>query len=94
MSTSLSAESEAFVAKMIADGWFADRDQVLERCVAAFRAQLGDIPMVPPEHMEAVEEGLESIEKYGTKEFTEEDRERLLQRALARAEAERARAAG
>lgn len=94
MTTSLSAESESFIAKLIAEGLFADREQVLERCVDAFREQLGDVRMVPPEHMEAVEEGLESIKKYGAKAFTAEDREKLLQSALARAAAERARVAG
>jgi len=94
MALPLSPDTEAFIAKVIADGFFETREAVLERCVASLRAELGDIPLVPAEHMDAVEAGLDDLEKGNIVEFTAEDRERILANALARAAADRAKAAG
>lgn len=94
MANPLSSDAEAFIAKIIAEGFFETREAVLERCVASLRAELGDIPIVPAEHMEGVEAGFDDIENGDFVEFTDEVRERILTNALARAAADRAKAAG
>jgi len=94
MTMPLSTNAESFIAKLIADGMFTSREAVLERGIAAFREQLGDIPEVPPEHMDAVEAGLEDLRTNGSVEFNAEDRERIKAKVLARLEAERTKAAG
>ncbi|MBL9083558.1 MAG: hypothetical protein JNK76_17205 [Planctomycetales bacterium] len=56
MSGELAPQTEAFIHVALAEGRFASREQLLDAAVAALRNE--KIPMVPEEHMAAVEEGI------------------------------------
>jgi len=92
MTTPLAADVETFIANLIAEGYFATREVVLETAVRWMEAQIVETPLVPPEHMELVEAGFDSLEKYGAVELTPENFEQIKVRVLERAAAERERA--
>ncbi|MGC3966222.1 MAG: hypothetical protein QM775_02260 [Pirellulales bacterium] len=56
MAGELAPQTEAFIHDAIAAGRFASREQLLDAAVAALREE--KIPLVPEEHMAAVEEGI------------------------------------
>lgn len=93
MTTPLSTDAEAFIAKLIAAGRFATREAVLETAVRSLRTSVGEIPQIPDEHIDAVEEALAESRAGRSVEFSVEDREQIRAGILARLEAERARAA-
>ena len=93
MTPPLSTDAEAFIAKLIADGRFATREAVLETAVRSLRTSTDDIPQIPGEHIDAVEEALAESRAGQSVEFSVEDRERIKAGVLARLEAERAQAA-
>lgn len=77
----LSPETEQYLASVVAGGLFPSKEAALEAAVGAFRAQHEQIPLVPAEHMELVEQGIASVQAGRCRELTDADWERLRQRA-------------
>jgi hypothetical protein len=59
MSHELSAQTEQYLASIVAGGIFPSKEAALEAAVEALRNNTA-IPMIPEEHMEAVERGIAS----------------------------------
>ena len=59
MSHELSAQTEQYLASIVAGGLFPSKEAALEAAVEALRNRTA-IPMIPEEHMEAVEQGIAS----------------------------------
>jgi hypothetical protein len=81
MSTGLSPQIEQKIAAAVASGLFPSREALIEAGVA----QLLDehIPLVPAEHMARVEEAIESSHAGLSRPMTDEDWQRLRDRACA-----------
>ena len=78
MAGELAPQYEAFIQDALAAGAFPSREKLLEAAVESLREQQ-NIPMVPEEHMAAVEEGLEDEAAGRVTEFTDADWERYRQ---------------
>jgi hypothetical protein len=59
MGHELSAQTEQYLASIVAGGLFPSKAAALEAAVEALRNSTA-IPMIPEEHMEAVEQGIAS----------------------------------
>lgn len=57
MNENLSPFSEAFIQESLAAGRFSSREKLLDAAIEALR-ESDKVPMVPDEHMAAVEEGI------------------------------------
>jgi len=80
MSIQLSPQAEQYLDSVVADGFFPSREAALEAAVDALREKLEPIPFVPDEHMERVEQAIESSKAGRSREMTPEFRESILQR--------------
>ncbi len=79
MDGQLSPQAEEFLAHVVADGLFATKQAAMEAAVDALRKRTELIPLIPDEHMEAVERGIESANARRTSPFTPEFWDRLQQ---------------
>jgi hypothetical protein len=59
MSHELSAQTEQYLASLVAGGLFPNKEAALEAAVEALHNSTA-IPTIPEEHMEAVEQGIAS----------------------------------
>lgn len=82
MARELSPETEKYLASVVAGGLFPSKEAALEAAVVALRTQFEQVPPVPAEHMELVEQGLASIETGRCRELTDADWEAIRQRAV------------
>jgi len=85
----LSPRSEQYLASVVAGGMYPSKEAALEAAIEALRAQHEDLPFVPPEHMEQVEDSIRMADAGETTPLTEADWERLRQLAHDVARAER-----
>jgi hypothetical protein len=83
MSSELSPQNEQFIARAIAEGLYPTVEAALDAAVDALREK---VPIVPEEHIRAVEEALEEIEAHGDEEMTTDDWEELRREIRAIAE--------
>jgi hypothetical protein len=83
MARELSPQTEQYLASIVAGGLFPSKEAALEAAVEALRAKAEQIPFVPAEHMELVEQGMASALAGRARELTDADWESLRQRALA-----------
>jgi hypothetical protein len=60
MSKGLSQQTEQYLANMVAGGLFPSKEAALEAAVAALREKNEQLPFVPDEHMERVEQAIAS----------------------------------
>jgi hypothetical protein len=60
MDKELSPQTEQYLASVVAGGLFPSKEAAIEAAVAALREKTEPIQFVPDEHMEAVEQALES----------------------------------
>jgi hypothetical protein len=77
MAYELSPQTEQYLASIVAGGLFPSKEAALEAAVESLRNSTNLVPMVPAEHMAAVEEGLASFQADGAKELTDADWELL-----------------
>lgn len=92
MDGQLSPQAEEFLAHIVADGLFASKQAAMEAAVKALREKTESIPLIPDEHMEAVERGVESANAGRTKPITPEfwdQLRKIAQEAAARSGADR-----
>ncbi len=77
MSHGLSPQSEEYLASVVAGGVYPSPEAALEAAIVALREKNEQIPYVPDEHMEQVEQGIISANagRYGP--MTEDDWSRL-----------------
>jgi hypothetical protein len=80
MAIVLSPQTEQYLASVVAGGLFASKEAALEAAVDALREKTEPIPFVPDEHMERVEQAIESANAGRSREMTPEFRESILQR--------------
>lgn len=92
MASELSRETEQYLASVVAGGIFPSKEAALEAAVGILRRQLEQIPAVPAEHMELVEQGIASIEGGRSRALADADWEVL--RRLARDAASRKASSG
>jgi Arc/MetJ-type ribon-helix-helix transcriptional regulator len=78
MTFRLSPQNEQFLEQTVASSLFSSKEAVINLAVDAMRKE---IPLVPEEHMELVEEGLRDLEENGAVEMTAADWEELRQLA-------------
>jgi hypothetical protein len=81
MSRELSPQVEQYLASVVAGGLFPSKEAALEAAVAALREKTEPIPFVPDEHIERLEQAIESANAGRCREMTDADWERLRQRA-------------
>jgi hypothetical protein len=81
MAIELSPQTELYLASVVAGGLFPSKEAALEAAVEALRAKTEQIPFVPAEHMELVEQGIASARAGRSRELTDADWERLRQHA-------------
>lgn len=62
MARELSREAEQHLASVAANEFFSSKEAALEPAAGMLRSQFEQIPAVPAEHMELLEQGLASIE--------------------------------
>lgn len=79
MSFDLSPDNSQYLAKVVADGLFPSVDAALDAAVDALRRQNEQVPMVPDEHMDAVEEALADLEAGIEEDMTTGDWDELRQ---------------
>jgi hypothetical protein len=79
MATELSPQIEQYLASVVAGGLFPSQEAALEAAIAALREKTEPIPFVPDEHMERVEQAIESANAGRTKPMTPEYWESLRQ---------------
>ena len=60
MDKELSPQTEEYLASVVAGGLFPSKEVALEAAVDALREKTESIPFVPDEHMERVEQAIES----------------------------------
>jgi hypothetical protein len=82
MLNGLSPQSEQYLESVVAGGLYPSKEAALEAAVGALREKDEQIPMVPAEDMELVEEGLDAADAGHVRELTEEDWARLRERVL------------
>lgn len=83
MSFDLSPDNSQYLAKVVADGLFPSVDAALDAAVDALRRQNERLPMVPDEHMDAVEEALADLEAGIEKNWDVEEEKRRYRERLA-----------
>jgi Arc/MetJ-type ribon-helix-helix transcriptional regulator len=69
----LSPQTEQYLEQVVALGLYASKEAALEAAVVALREKDREIPWVPEEHMEAVEQGLAEADAGLCQPMTEED---------------------
>jgi hypothetical protein len=75
----LSPQTEQYLASVVAGGLFPSKEAALEAAIAALREKTEPIPFVPDEHMDRVEQAIESANAGRTKPMTPEYWESLRQ---------------
>jgi hypothetical protein len=75
----LSPQTEQYLASVVAGGLFPSKEAALEAAIAALREKTEPIPFVPDEHMDRVEQAIESASAGRTKPMTPEYWESLRQ---------------
>jgi hypothetical protein len=81
MAHELSPQAEQYLASVVADGLFPSTQAALEAAIAALREKTEPIPMVPEEHMERLEQAIESANAGQCRELTDADWEAIEQAA-------------
>ncbi len=81
MEHELSPQNEQYLERIVAGGLFPSKEAALDAAVAALREKTDEIPFVPDEHMEAVEQGIDEAEAGLSRPMTDEDWSRLRQYA-------------
>jgi hypothetical protein len=89
MQNGLSSQSEQYLDQVVASGLFPSKEAALDAAVVALREKNEQIPLIPPEHLDLVEQALASSEAGHSRPMTEDDWARL--RASARQAATEAR---
>jgi Arc/MetJ-type ribon-helix-helix transcriptional regulator len=77
MALELSPQSEQFLAQIVAGGEFSSKEDALEAAVVALREKLAPLPMIPEEHMDAVEQAIVSANQGRCRPLTPADWEGL-----------------
>jgi hypothetical protein len=77
MATGLSSQNEQYLAQVVASGMFPSKEAALDAAVVALREKNEQIPLVPAEHMERVEQAIASSNAGYSSEMTAEDWSRL-----------------
>jgi hypothetical protein len=77
MATGLSSQNEQYLAQVVASGMFPSKEAALDAAVVALREKNEQIPLIPAEHMERVEQAITSSEAGYSSEMTAEDWSRL-----------------
>jgi len=73
----LSEATEQYLASVVAGGLYPSKEAALEAAVAALREKSEQIPPVPDEHMELVEEAVASSRSGRSRALTRADWENL-----------------
>jgi len=85
MTFDLSPQNSQYLSKAVADGVYPSLQAALDAAVDALRKQSERLPMVPDEHMDAVEEALADLEAGIEEDWdVEEEKRRFRQRIAAR----------
>jgi len=79
MDRELSPQAEQYLASVVASGLFASEEAVLEAAIDALRKKNAPISFVPDEHMDRVEQAIESASTGRTRPMTPEFWESLRQ---------------
>jgi hypothetical protein len=79
MATMLPPKIEQYLASVVACGMFPSQEAALEAAIDALREKTEPIPLVPDEHMERVEQAIESANAGRTRPMTPEYWEGLRQ---------------
>ncbi len=79
MPESLHPYSEQYLQDLVDRGVFPTRAAALEAAVESLRVERQEIPLVPPEHMAAVEEGIRDAEAGQVEDWNLEEELRWLQ---------------
>jgi hypothetical protein len=77
MASELSRQNEQYLEQLVTGGLYPSK----EAAVAALREKNDEIPFVPDEHMEAVEQGIAEADAGLTRPMTEHDWDSLRQLA-------------
>jgi hypothetical protein len=80
MATEFSPQIEQYLASIVAGGLFPSREAALEAAILALREKTEPIPLAPDEHMERLEQAIESANAGRTKPLTPEYWEGLRQK--------------
>src|SRR5580700_7084520 len=81
MSYELSPQTEQYLSSIVAGGLFPTKEAALEAAVRALRNETATIPMIPAEHVEAVEQGIASAKAGRVRELSDADWENHRQHA-------------
>ncbi len=81
MATQIPPQIEQYLASVVAGGLFPSQEAALEAAIDALREKTEPIPFVPDEHMERVEQAIESANAGKCRELTDADWENLRQMA-------------
>jgi len=81
MDHELSPQNEQYLERVVAGGLFPSKEAALDAAVAALREKTDEVPFVPDEHMEAVEQGIDEADAGLSQPMTDDDWSRLRQRA-------------
>jgi hypothetical protein len=73
MARELSPQIEQYLASVVAGGLFPSQEAALEAAIAALREKTELIPFVPDEHMERLEQAIESANAGHCREMTDAD---------------------
>lgn len=79
MAHDLSPQSESYLHQMVTGGFYPSTEAALEAAVEALREKNDAVPMVPEEHMAAVEDALAELETGVEEEMSSADWEGLRQ---------------
>jgi Arc/MetJ-type ribon-helix-helix transcriptional regulator len=79
MDQQLSPQNEEFLERIVAGGIYPSKAAALDAAVTALREKNDEIPFVPEEHREAVEQGLAEADAGLCEPMTSEDWEELRQ---------------
>lgn len=88
MSFDLSPQNSQYLAKVVADGLFPSVDAAIDAAVDALRRQNERLPMVPDEHMDAVEEALADLEAGIEEDWNVDEEKRRYRERLANRQAQ------
>lgn len=77
MAYELSPQSEQYLASIVADGLYPSKQAALEAAVATLREKDRPLPMVPDNHLDAVEKAIASADAGNLRELTPTDWSRL-----------------
>ena len=81
MASELSPQIQEYFASVVAGGLFPSQEAALEAAIAALREKTEPIPFVPNEHMQRVEQAIESVNAGRCRELTDADWEQIRQMA-------------